>query len=203
MNIICLDTETTGLNRYDDEILQLSIIDGSGAILFSEYVKPVHHESWTDAEKVNHISPSMVKDCKPLLYYAHTIQLILENADMIVGYNIHGFDLPFIFNSGIEYHAKENSIVVDVMLAFAEIYGQKRYNEYKWQKLKTCAEYYSAGMMRLTMQKQRYSAFIKSSAMFLKFLCIQLAFIVRLIILLSMKNKSLLKLFQFLKVEMF
>lgn len=29
------------------------------------------------------------------------------------------------------------------MLAFAEIYGQKRYNEYKWQKLKTCAEYYS------------------------------------------------------------
>lgn len=36
MNIICLDTETTGLNHYDDEILQLSIIDGSGAILFSE-----------------------------------------------------------------------------------------------------------------------------------------------------------------------
>ena len=49
MNIICLDTETTGLNHYDDEILQLSIIDGSGAILFSEYVKPVHHECWTDA----------------------------------------------------------------------------------------------------------------------------------------------------------
>lgn len=143
MNIICLDIETTGLNHYDDEILQLSIIDGSGAILFNEYVKPVRHECWTDAEKVNHISPSMVKDCKPLLYYAHTIQHILENADMIVGYNIHGFDLPFIFNSGIEYHAKENSIVVDVMLAFAEIYGQKRYNEYKWQKLKTCAEYYS------------------------------------------------------------
>lgn len=143
LNIICLDTETTGLNHYDDEILQLSIIDGSGAILFSEYVKPVHRECWTDAEKVNHISPSMVKDCKPLLYYAHTIQRILENADMIVGYNIHGFDLPFIFNSGIEYHAKENSIVVDVMLAFAEIYGQKRYNEYKWQKLKTCAEFYS------------------------------------------------------------
>lgn len=61
LNIICLDTETTGLNHYDDEILQLSIIDGSGAILFSEYVKPVHHECWTDAEKVNHISPSSVR----------------------------------------------------------------------------------------------------------------------------------------------
>ena len=76
LNIICLDTETTGLNHYDDEILQLSIIDGSGAILFSEYVKPVHHECWTDAEKVNHISPSMVKGCKPLLYYAHMIILL-------------------------------------------------------------------------------------------------------------------------------
>lgn len=78
MNIICLDAETTGLNRYDDEILQLSIIDGSGAILFSEYVKPVRHERWTDAEKVNHISPSMIKDCKPLLYYAHTLKTCAE-----------------------------------------------------------------------------------------------------------------------------
>ena len=150
----------------------------------------------------------MVKDCKPLLYYAHTIQRILENADMIVGYNIHGFDLPFIFNSGIEYHAKENSIVVDVMLAFAEIYGQKRYNEYRWQKLKTCAEYYSYS------EDSWHNALDDAKATLFCFykifgdvpevsLCMQLAFIVRLIILLSMKIKSLSKLFQFLKVEIF
>lgn len=145
MNIICLDTETTGIDRHSDEILQLSIIDGSGVVLFDEYIKPLHHDRWDEAEKVNHISPSMVKDCKPLLYYFDVIQRILENADVIVGYNIHDFDLPFIFNAGIPYKAKENSVVVDVMLSFAEIYGEynPRFGDYKWQKLKVCAEYYS------------------------------------------------------------
>lgn len=145
VKIICLDTETTGLNRYLDEILQLSIIDGSGNILFSEYFKPVRHEKWDDSEKIHHIGPEMVRNCKPLLYYAHTIQHILEDADVIVGYNISGFDLPFIFNSGIEYNAKNDAVIVDVMLAFAKIYGQysNRHHGYKWQKLQSCANYYS------------------------------------------------------------
>lgn len=145
MNIICLDTETTGVDRLSDEILQLSIIDGSGVVLFDEYIKPLHHANWDEAEKVNHISPSMIKDCKPLLHYSDAIQHILEDADVIVGYNIRDFDLPFIFNAGIPYKAKENSVIVDVMLSFAEVYGEynPRFSEYKWQKLKTCAEYYS------------------------------------------------------------
>lgn len=33
-NIICLDLETTGLNPTLDEVLQLSIIDGCGDVLF-------------------------------------------------------------------------------------------------------------------------------------------------------------------------
>lgn len=145
MNIICLDTETNGVDQYSDEILQLSIIDGCGAILFNEYIKPVHHDCWDRAEMVNHISPLMVKDCKPLLYYSDTIQRILENADILVGYNIYSFDLPFIFHAGIPYKAKKNSIIVDVMLEFAEIYGEYNsyFGSYKWQKLTTCAEYYS------------------------------------------------------------
>lgn len=145
LNIICLDTETTGINRLSDEILQLSIIDGSGAVLFNEYIKPVHHECWTEAERVNHISPSMVKDCKPLLYYADTIKQILENADVIVGYNLHDFDLPFISNNGVKYNTKEGAVIADVMIAFAKIYGEYNnyYHDYKWQKLQTCASYYS------------------------------------------------------------
>lgn len=145
MNIICLDTETTGIDKLFDEILQLSIIDGSGKVLFNEYIKPVRHDSWDKAERINHISPSMVKDCKPLLYYGSTIQRILEDADVIVGYNVYGFDLPFLFNAGIEYNAKEGSVIADVMLAFAEIYGEYNHyrHDYKWQKLQTCAKYYS------------------------------------------------------------
>lgn len=145
MNIICLDIETTGLDPDSDEILQLSIIDGSGEILFSEYILPTEHDCWPSAQKVNHISPAMVQDCKPLLYYADTIQRILEDADVIVGYNIRGFDLPFIFNGGIGYDAKPGAIVVDVMIAFAKIYGKHDdyHGGYKRQKLRTCASYYS------------------------------------------------------------
>ena len=145
MNIICLDIETTGLDPDSDEILQLSIIDGAGEILFNEYILPTEHDCWPSAQKVNHISPAMVQDCKPLLYYADTIQRILEDADVIVGYNIRGFDLPFIFNGGIGYDAKPGAIVVDVMIAFAKIYGKHDdyHGGYKWQKLRTCASYYS------------------------------------------------------------
>ena len=40
---IVIDTETTGLAWYDDEILQLSIIDDSGNILINELFKPLNH----------------------------------------------------------------------------------------------------------------------------------------------------------------
>ena len=38
---IVIDTETTGLNPYDDELLQVSIIDGQGNTLFNSYIKPL------------------------------------------------------------------------------------------------------------------------------------------------------------------
>ena len=60
--IIVLDTETTGLSHENDEILQLSIIDGEYNTLFGEYFKPKHTTNWDEAEKVNRISPEMVKN---------------------------------------------------------------------------------------------------------------------------------------------
>lgn len=143
MNIICLDTETTGIHT-DDEVLQLSIIGGDGAVLFSEYFKPVRKISWVEAESVNGISPSDVKDCRPILYYKDTIEKILSSADVIVGYNLYKFDLTMLFNNGIQNCIKQNSIIVDVMLHFSSLYGEwnDRHGDYKWQKLIVCAEYY-------------------------------------------------------------
>lgn len=145
MNIICLDTETTGLDRYNDEILQLSIIDGEGTVLFNEYLKPSRCTEWSKAERVHHIKPSDVENCKTLLEYKDRIQEILSTADIIVGYNLVGFDLPMLFNNGIESRVKYGSITVDLMLSFAEVYGEYNHyrGEYKWQKLQTCASYYS------------------------------------------------------------
>lgn len=38
--IICIDIETTGLDRNNDEILQVSIINGRGKTLYNSYIKP-------------------------------------------------------------------------------------------------------------------------------------------------------------------
>ena len=59
--IICFDLETTGLDKANDEILQLSIIDGNSDVLFDSLIKPAHKKSWAGAEAINGISPAMVK----------------------------------------------------------------------------------------------------------------------------------------------
>lgn len=79
MNIICLDTETTGLNHYDDEILQLSIIDGSGTILFSEYVKPVRHKCWTDAKATLFCFYKIFGDVPEVPVYATGVYRSVDN----------------------------------------------------------------------------------------------------------------------------
>lgn len=144
MKIICLDTETTGLDRQKDEILQLSIIDGDGNVLFDKFLKPLNRRSWAAAEKINGISPADVANCKSLIYYKSEIESILLDADVIVGYNIIGFDFPMLFNNGIKNEVKINSVVCDVMEEYALINGEidDRRGGFRFKKLKDCAEYF-------------------------------------------------------------
>lgn len=139
--IIVIDAETTGLDPDWDEILQLSIIDGNGSTLFNSYFKPIERERWPEAQKVNNITPQMVAD-KPHIsdrQIHKQIQAILDSANVIVGYNVD-FDISFLLSAGFTVDQEE----VDVMLEFAEIYGEwsAYFEDYKWQKLTTCARYY-------------------------------------------------------------
>lgn len=136
---IILDTETTGLDCNIDEILQLSIIDEQGNVLFNEYFKPIIATEWKAAESVNGISPQKVADCEDIYYYFNEIQQILYDADTIIGYNTE-FDLAFL--RSCDFWLYEDTETVDVMREFAPIYGERNENGYKWQKLATCADYY-------------------------------------------------------------
>lgn len=138
---IVIDTETTGLDSSKDEILQLSITDDRGNTLFNEYFKPIKVKDWKAAESVNGISPEMVADCKDIYHYFAAIQQILYDADTIIGYNTE-FDLNFLAACGFEL--SEDISTVDVMREFAPIYGEwiEDRQDYKWQKLTTCAAYY-------------------------------------------------------------
>lgn len=136
---IALDTETTGF-LPDDEVLQLSIVDGTGKKLFNQYFKPNHKTSWESAMAVNHITPDMVAKENPIQMHKKDIEEILDKAKVIVGYNL-GFDMTMLAQNGIRL--PEERKYVDLMGPFAEVYGQhKEDGTIKWQKLTTCAKHY-------------------------------------------------------------
>ncbi len=139
--IIVFDTETTGLGQ-DDEILQLSIIDGTGKVLFNELLKTKNKSEWKEAEAVNHISPEMVKDKKYLTEYKDLLNKIFSECEGMVGYNIV-FDIRMLEQNGIAIPKKK---MYDVMNAFSEVMNipsTKHIGSKKRFKLIDCANYYN------------------------------------------------------------
>ena len=56
-----LDFETTGLGtRRKDEIVEIGIVDASGAIIMEQLVHPVERKTWKSAQKIHGISPEDV-----------------------------------------------------------------------------------------------------------------------------------------------
>lgn len=140
--IVVYDCETTGLCA-NDEIVQLTVLNGNGKVLFNELIKPSYRKKWIEAEKIHNISPQMLKDKKTFRHYKRELKEIFDNADLVVAYN-NNFDNSFIYRCSkgeINLNNKDN---FDVMLEFAEIFGEynEYYQSYKWQKLITCAKYY-------------------------------------------------------------
>ena len=140
--LICLDTETTGLDPRRNAVVELAIVAEDGTPLFHEYIKPPAKAIWTaKAEAVNGIHPETVADELTLTDYRPLLQPIFDTAEEIVGYN-GSFDLSFLANAGIRI--REDAIIHDVMQDFAPIYGawNDYHQSYTWQKLTTCAAYY-------------------------------------------------------------
>lgn len=125
-NIICFDTETTGVTDTD-EILQMTIVSGNLLIgkeafvevLYSAYFKPRFHEEWTGAMMVNHISPEMVKDKPYITSCVNDFKELFDEADYIVGYNV-AFDIRLLKQClGNEINIPEEK-VMDMMDYFKE-----------------------------------------------------------------------------------
>lgn len=132
---IVLDTETTGLNAAEDELLQVSIIDNEGTVLFDSYIRPTQHTEWAEAERVNHITPEMVADAPTIAEVMPEINDILKRYDKIVGYNVK-FDADFLKNNGAEF--ADNTNFVDSMKIFSLYFS----DDNKRCKLTEAADYF-------------------------------------------------------------
>ena len=141
--MIIIDTETTGLKPGIDELLQVTIINEHGDVLLNRYIRPTRCTEWPEAMEINHITPEMVKDCPTISEIRDKIQTLISEADKIIGYNTY-FDLAFLSESGIDVPDSDSGKIIDVMIDFAEVYGDYREDlgGYKWQKLTTAAAYY-------------------------------------------------------------
>ena len=135
-----IDTETTGLNPDEDEILQLSIVDECGGVICDRLFRPERHESWEKAEEINHISPGMVKNEISFKQAVPQLNAIFAQRGTVIGYRT-GFDLAFLKKAGVEFD--EDIKVIDVQAMFMPIAGEWDWeqNKYKWQSLVNCAEY--------------------------------------------------------------
>lgn len=112
---IIFDTETTGLNPREDEIIQISIIDGLGNVLINELVHPYWKKSWSEAARVNGITPDRVANAPYPHELIPKVKGIFAAADLLVAYN-NQFDLNFLEQWGIQTTGKKQ---YDVMMAFA------------------------------------------------------------------------------------
>ena len=137
--IIVVHIETTGLDREEDEILEISIINGLGKVLMNTYVKPTYKKSWENAEKLNRISPSVVfkKGIPEIHELKSKIIEIFDNAGKILFYNAD-FVLSFLsYKIDLDIEEKEylsvnenrynyQNKVEDAMLLFANDYNNGR-----------------------------------------------------------------------------
>lgn len=142
--IVCsVDTETTGLHPETDEILQLSIVDENGSVIFNEYFCPSYHLAWDEAEKINHITPEMVVGKPTIKERLAEINSIFARCNTIIGYKT-GFDLSFLKAAGVEI---PNSVkVIDVQQMYMGIVASVgkwdwEHNRPKWRSLRECAEF--------------------------------------------------------------
>lgn len=102
-----IDFETTGLdynfhNADHDEIISVAIIDQDENVVLNTYCNTVKKQSWDEAERINGISPSDVKDYPTFVEILPKVIEILLSYDHVIAYNAK-FERAFLFNYALNY----------------------------------------------------------------------------------------------------
>lgn len=127
---VVFDLETTGLSPEADEIIEISgmrVREGKTVEEFSTLVNPGRPIPYA-AARINGITDSMVRDA-PALQDALERFLAFAGEDILVGHNIHSFDMPFLYNGSARAlkRAVPNDYVDTLYLAKSCLPGLHRY----------------------------------------------------------------------------
>ena len=93
--VLYLDTETTGLAPTTNDLLEVAVVDESGAVLLDPLVRPRRRQAWPEAQAVHGIRPEDVATAPELATVAAQLAEVIEAADALVIYNAQ-FDLGFL-----------------------------------------------------------------------------------------------------------
>lgn len=127
--LVCIDTETTGLDVVKDRIIQIAYQIYENSPIDSEfiltrsvkmYLNPEGVPINPEAEAVHKITAEMVKDTKTFRMVAKEIYSDLSNSALL-GFNIHGFDIQILneefARAGIDF-PEYNQPILDAGVLF-------------------------------------------------------------------------------------
>jgi DNA polymerase III epsilon subunit family exonuclease len=133
------DLETTGLNPFKDEIIEVAVLNSDGET-YESLAKPKKRIT-PFITKITNITNEMVED-KPdeKTVISEFVDFIKANnpdrkAIYLIGHNIHGFDMAFIKAKCAKYKIKFPKVYAMDTLRMAQYILNERYN-----KLETLCE---------------------------------------------------------------
>jgi DNA polymerase III subunit epsilon len=140
---VYIDTETTGF-KPDDEIVDISIVDYDGTVLFNSLIKP-KKKIPIDATNIHHITNEMVTYAPSWFDAWFVINQKLSGR--VLGIYNEEYDVRLMKQStekwGINWNpAYKKSFCV--MKLFADFYGEwdDYHGNYKWQKLEFAGKFF-------------------------------------------------------------
>ncbi|MBP8997195.1 MAG: 3'-5' exonuclease [Anaerolineaceae bacterium] len=143
---IYLDTETTGLTR-SDEIVEISVIDYDGSVLFSQLIKPSQPIP-KEAERIHGITNAMVANAQswPLVW----TQLRPIVYGRLIGVYNQEFDSRMMVQSHQRYRLpwREKLEFVDVLKLFSEFRGEYDpiHSSYRLFKLAEAGQFFNISL---------------------------------------------------------
>lgn len=138
-NALILDTETTGLDS-SAEIVEISIIDCTGAVLMDTLIKPTRPIP-EDATRIHGITDEMVASAPTWTEVIEQFESIVQARALVI-YNAD-YDIHIIDQTSNRHNVLE-TLRLDAecaMLAYAKFYGEwdDHRNKFKWQRLGNAA----------------------------------------------------------------